>query len=549
MAASLDEAQSEVLAAREDQFAAKLKVQELERQLKDTSGLAAVQADLDRAQAEVITLTRELTNMKSVAEEARMEQKAAATAVSQRDAKIAALVKAAEESDHLRERLREEQASQQATQQSKQLAAKNQQIDALKEAAAVAQQALDTAQQEGDRLKSEQVASTRRYQALESSVAQHQLREQQLKDVVAAREAALEDKTEELAALVASAKDEAEGAQATTAILEKELAAAIEARDNALHSVANSEQASSTELVRAEERIVQLEARVQAEREATEGECARADAAEAEKRQLDLLMQTIVRRFETQAAEAVEMTESFTPASPARFGSGDPAAKEESEWTPSVLQDMTLDDLPVGADAATLEMPMMPEFPATPTAESRRRNSAVSVSTVDSAKRDIELDILRGESASEVGVDAAAQDTVPDSAPAAVPAAAPLPDSQAPADVSDAVTLSGIDSLKQTSEDTVAMASPTSSGEARDHFEEQIEQNRSQSTGHGQTTPAKVSAVEAFVAAEAETSFSTSPNGDYAASSSASVISEVQPYFLSPLAGVGSCPASGRLSS
>jgi chromosome segregation ATPase len=530
MASSLDEAQSEVLAAREDQFAAKLKVQELERQLKDTSGLVAVQADLDRTQAEVISLTRELTNMKSVAEEARMEQKAAAAAVSQRDAKIAALVKAAEESDDLRERLREEQASQQATQQAKQLAAKTQQIEALKEAATVAQQALDTAQQEQDRLKSEQVAASRRYHGLESTVAQHQLREQQLKDVVAAREAALEEKTEELAALVASTKDEAAGAQATADILEKELAAAIEARDNALQSVATSEQASSAELVKAEEHIVELEARLQAEREALESEAARADAAEAEKRQLDLLMQTIVRRFETQASEAVEMTESFTPASPARFGSGDPSAKEESEWTPSVLQDMTLDDLPVGTDAATLRIPSMPELPATPSAALRRRGSAVSASTVDSAEsdRDSEVELLRGITSAEMGSDAT-KETRSDSAATAT--AAPTTPSTSniqnladlAVETSGDIALSGSD--PQTSEDNTAMASPTSSGEARDQFEEYTEPTQPHSTG--KTTPAKPSAVEAFVAAEAETSFTTSPNGDYAASSSASVISEV----------------------
>ena len=175
----------------------------------------------------------------------------------------------------------EEQASQQATQQAKQLAAKTQQIEALKEAAAITQQALDAAQQEQDRLKSEQVAASRRYHGLESTLAQHQLREHQLKEVVAAREAALEEKTEELAALVASTKDEAASAQATADILEKELAAAIEARDNALRSVATSEQASSAELIKAEQHIVELEARLQAEREALDGEAARADAAEA----------------------------------------------------------------------------------------------------------------------------------------------------------------------------------------------------------------------------------------------------------------------------
>merc|ERR1712100_846687 len=108
---------------------------------------------------------------------------------------------------------------------------------------------------------------------------------------------------------------------------------------------------------------------------------------------------------------------------------------------------------PVGADAATLELPVMPEFPVTPTAESRRRNSTVSVSTVDSAdsKRDIELDLLRGESASEVKVDASAEEPVPDSDPAAVSPGTTLPQSQAPADISDSVT-SGVDSLKQTSE-------------------------------------------------------------------------------------------------
>eukprot|EP01046_Picozoa_sp_COSAG06_P096380 COSAG06_NODE_42480_length_380_cov_0.968085_1_plen_88_part_10 len=74
-----------------------------------------------------------------------------------------------------------------------------------------------------------------------------------------------------------------------------------------LHTVATSEQVSAAELVKTEEKIVELEARLQAEREAIEAEIARADAAEAEKRQLDLLMQTIVRRFETQAAEAIEL--------------------------------------------------------------------------------------------------------------------------------------------------------------------------------------------------------------------------------------------------
>ena len=528
MAASLDEAQFEVLAAREDQFAAKLKVQELERQLKDTSGLVAVQADLDRAQAEIITLTRELTNMKSVAEEARMEQKAAAAAVSQRDAKIAALVKAAEESDNLRERLRGEQASQQATQQAKQLAAKTQQIEALKEAAAVAQQALDTAHQEQDRLKNEQVAAARRYQSLESTVAQHQLREQQLKDIVAAREALLEEKTEELAALVESTKDEVAGAQATAEMMEKELAAAIEARDNALHSVSISEQAASTELVTAEERIVDLEVKLQAEREALEAEAARADAAEAEKRQLDLLMQTIVRRFETQAAEAVQMTESFTPASPARFGSGDPSAKDESEWTPSVLQDMIFDDLPLGVDAATLDIPSMPELPATPTAGLRRTASLASVSSGDSADsdRDAELEVLRGGTASEIGL-ATAKGKPSDSSPAVAPSGttSTLELLAEPVGTSGNTTSSG--SGSRISEDNAGMASPTSSGEADDQFEEHIEQAHPHPTGHGTTTPAKLSAVESFVAAEAEISFTTSPNGDYAASSSASVISDV----------------------
>jgi chromosome segregation ATPase len=525
MAASLDEAQSEVLAAREDQFAAKLKVQELERQLKDTSGLAAIQADLDRSQAEVIALTRELTNMKSVAEEARMEQKAAATAVAQRDAKIAALVKAAEESDNLRERLREEQASQQATQQAKQLAAKTQQIEALKEAAAITQQALDAAQQEQDRLKSEQVAASRRYHGLESTLAQHQLREQQLKEVVAAREAALEEKTEELAALVASTKDEAASAQATADILEKELAAAIEARDNALRSVATSEQASSAELVKAEQHIVELEARLQAEREALDGEAARADAAEAEKRQLDLLMQTIVRRFESQASEAVEMTESFTPASPARFGTGDPLANDESEWTPSVLQDMTLDDLPVGTDAATLGIPSMPELPATPSAGLRRRGSAVSVSTVASVEsdRDSELELLRGITSADDGSDAA-KEAPSDIAAAATAAAAPSTPSNPNTRTCTELAVE-ISDDPQISKDNSAIASPTSSGEGRDQFEEYTEETQPHSTG--QTMPAKLSAVEAFVAAEAEASFTTSPNGDYAASSSASVISEV----------------------
>lgn len=532
MAASLDEAQFEVLAAREDQFAAKLKVQELERQLKDTTGLVAVQADLDQAQAEIITLTRELTNMKSVAEEARMEQKAAAAAVSQRDAKIAALVKAAEESDNLRERLRGEQASQQATQQAKQLAAKTQQIEALKEAAAVAQHALDTAQQEQDRLKSEQVAAARRYQSLESTAAQHQLREQQLKDIVAAREALLEEKTEELAALVESTKDETAGAQATAEMMEKELAAAIEARDNALHSVAISEQASSAELVTAEERIVELEVKLQVEREALEGEAARADAAEAEKRQLDLLMQTIVRRFETQTAEAVQMTESFTPASPARFGSGDPSAKDESEWTPSVLQDMIFDDLPLGVDAATLvEFPSTPELPATPTAGSRRTASVASVSSVDSAEsdRDTELELLRGVTASEIGL-AAAKETPSDSGAAVAPSGTTSTTNTRellvePVRTSGGTTLPG--SGSRISEENAGMASPISSGEADDQFEEHIEQAHPHSSGYGKTTPAKLSAVESFVAAEAETSFATSPNGDYATSSSASVISDV----------------------
>jgi outer membrane murein-binding lipoprotein Lpp len=531
MAASLDEAQAEVLAAREDQFAAKLKVQDLERQLKDTSGLVAVQADLERAQSEVITLTRELTSMKSMAEEARMEQKAAVSAVTQRDAKIAALIQAAEESDSLREQLREEQASQQATQQAKQLAAKTQQIEALKEAAAVSQQALDTVQQEQDRLKSEQVANARRYQALESTIAQRQLREEQLQELVVQREAALEEKTEELATLVASTEDETAGAQATAEIMEAELAAAIEARDNALHTVATSEQVSAAELVKTEEKIVELEARLQAEREAIEAEIARADAAEAEKRQLDLLMQTIVRRFETQAAEAIELTETFTPASPARFGSGDPAAKEETEWTPSVLQDMgqAFDDLPAGADAATLNLPSMPELPATPPSKTRRRESFVSVSTVDSAgddrldTADLEMQ-QQARTADESAADPTPAREVPSSPASRDPAA------QEMADESGAMG-----STPDVAQDDAAMISPSSSSELRDTFEDQGQEPQQLANQQALSTPDKrrvPSAVEAFVAAEAEASFSSSPNGEYAASestarSAASVISEV----------------------
>lgn len=508
MAASLDEAQGEVLAAREDQFAAKLKVQEMERQLRDTSGLVAVQADLERAHSEVITLTRELTSVKSMAEEARMESKAAAAAVTQREAKIAALERAAEESDSLREQLRAEQTTQQATQQAKQLAAKNQQIEALKEAASVADQALVIAHEQEDTLKREQVANSRRYQELEGTLAGRALREEQLNAMVAARETLLEEKTQELQELVASTEDETAGAQATAEIMEAELAAATEARDRAMESVSVSERASSGELVKAEEKIVDLEARLQVEIANVEAEALRAAAVEMEKQQLDMLMKTIVKRFENQAAEAIEMTETFTPASPARFDSGDPAAPKDDEagWAP--LQDIgnAFDDMPAGADAATLQMPVLP---TTPPSGSRRRSFA-SVSSVGSVEDD------RAEDVQETAESPARASPVRR-------CASPVRTSPVREIQMSGVTDSGSDE---------PMASPTTRDEMRDTFESHHHEEPAPAVAapvQTEQSPTKrvPSAVEAFIAAEAETTFSSPGSGEpRPGSSSASVISE-----------------------
>ena len=363
LASALDEAQEEVVRAREDQFAEKLKVQTLERQVKDTSGLQQAQESLERAQAEVIQLTRELTAQKSIAEEARMEQKAAAAAVSQRDAKIASLVRAAEESESLREKLRGEQASQQALQQAKQLKAKSEQIKSLKEAATVAAERLEAASQAEGRLKLEVLEVQRRQQEMEHDLAQKKLREEQLLEDVKEKEAALVDKSTEMVLMAADAEKEMEGAQRTAEMMQGELDAALKARDEALNAAATIESEHSSALVVAEEKVVDAEARAAAEVARAESEAARAAAVQVEMKQLDVLMQTIVRRFENQAQEAVEMTESFCPTSPVRPDVGD------QEWAPPAAE---LPEELQEEQPAIRAMPSLPELPSPPSMPARR---------------------------------------------------------------------------------------------------------------------------------------------------------------------------------
>jgi chromosome segregation ATPase len=117
---------------------------------------------------------------------------------SQRDAKIEALLQAAQEDEATAQALREEQQQLIASSQQKAREEKAAQIASLKTAVATVTSQLEVAQQEATEAKKARSTAGQRVGELEAAVEQGVLRETQLKEAVAQRQVTLEETLEEL---------------------------------------------------------------------------------------------------------------------------------------------------------------------------------------------------------------------------------------------------------------------------------------------------------------------------------------------------------------
>eukprot|EP01048_Picozoa_sp_COSAG05_P017812 COSAG05_NODE_2497_length_2982_cov_2.345127_2_plen_687_part_00 len=271
VAAALEEAQTEVMKAREAQFDEKRRVQELERELTSKQGSAMVQEELESAQAQVTKLRRELLAARSAVETAQVDASEAAAAVAQRDAKIEKLLAAAQQDEKLREQLRREHAAHAERNYGKVLEEKGLQIQALKNSIERVTAQLEASQGEVVKAKQDILPLERRAKEAESKLAQGQLREEQLHQAVEQAEEQVEEKREELADLKERMAQESEGARRVEKTLEKELGKVTSARDEALAELAALQSKSSTSAVKTEESLISLRAQVHARPAAENG--------------------------------------------------------------------------------------------------------------------------------------------------------------------------------------------------------------------------------------------------------------------------------------